>query len=117
MKSGADDAPYITALVNTGWTDPARVAALAVRRAKVGARVVQAQVVPPRPAPSPRDTGIYVGGSKYFDEATGQYRRPDQGAGVAPKQPVPPKKGTPVPITPPYRFLATRTPRPRGGQR
>lgn len=41
----AADAPYITVLVNTGWTDQARVAAVAVRRAKVGARGVQAKVV------------------------------------------------------------------------
>ena len=33
-----DDAPYIRVLVNTGWTDASRVAALAVRRAKSVAR-------------------------------------------------------------------------------
>lgn len=150
-----DDAPYITALVNTGWTDQARVAALAVRRAKAG---VRAQVMPPRPAPDPNDTGVYLGGSKYFDEASGQYRYPDPrgqqlppwtvpGYPVKPGQPmpppyrpgpvtppgwpgkpaypvrpgqplpppyqgpgpvVPPKKGTPVPIKPGYRFLTAR---------
>jgi hypothetical protein len=104
-------------LVNTGWKEQARVAALAVRRAKAGKRGVQAQVMPARPAPDPTDTGIYLGGSKYFDEATGRYRYPASQTGVLPKQPVTPKKGTPVTSTPPYRFLATRTPRPRGGQR
>ena len=94
-----DDAPYIEALVNTGWTDAARVAALAVRQAKGAVRQVQAQpavrvaggvqtqgVKSPAPQPgtvqTPVDGGIYLGGSKSFDEsARGQVSQP---APVAP---------------------------------
>jgi hypothetical protein len=116
-KSGADDAPCITMLVNTGWKEQARVAALAVRRAKAGKRGAQAQVMPARPAPDPTDTGIYLGGSKYFDEASGQYRYPDPGAVAPPKQPGQPKKGQPVSFTPPYRFLSAGARRARAGAR
>jgi len=167
-----DDAPYIMALVNTGWTDQSRVAALAVRRAKVGARGEQAQMMPPGKVAPPVDGGIYTGGSKYFDESTGQYRKPVGGAApgrtvqpaypvkpgqtaprpvqpappgwggkpaypvkrgqplpppyvpprggtppVSPKRPAPPKKGQPVPITPPYRFLSSGARRAGAGSR
>ncbi|MEI8243898.1 MAG: phage protease, partial [bacterium] len=93
------------------------------------------------------DQGIYIGGSKNFDESTGQYRNPVGGAApgrtvqptypVKPGQPlplpyVPPSRGTPqlpvkrpvprkkgqtVPATPPYRFLASRARRAGCGLR
>jgi hypothetical protein len=84
------------------------------------------------PGPEVRD-GIYLGGSPYFDERTGRYVyppekrkvpgkpgqpvRPSPPRGVVPRwppgKPVPPfpgkpKKGDPVPIAPPYRFLGRR---------
>ena len=93
------------------------------------------------------DQGIYTGGSKNFDESTGQYRKPAGGVApgrtvqpaypvkpgqplpppyvpprggktpVMPKLPVPPKKGQPVPIIPPYRFLSSRVRRAGAGSR
>jgi hypothetical protein len=129
-------------MANKGWTDEARAAALAIRQAKAAARKTmedgkrKTEGGEPRrgnlekmPGPEVKD-GIYLGGSPYFDEVTGQYVyppnkrkvpgkpgqpvRPSPPGGVVPRwppgKPVPPfpgkpKKGDPVPIKPPYRFL------------
>jgi hypothetical protein len=103
-RPGGDDAPYIAALVNTGWTDQARVAALAVRRAKAGMRGQVVRAINPDAGPPP-DNGIYLGGSKYFDEASGQYVYPQPGRGVPPgwagKPAYPVRLGRGSP--PPYR--------------
>jgi hypothetical protein len=89
-------------LVNTGWTDAARVASLAVRRAKAAVRGRpgggRVEVVPPR------DEGIYPGGSKDFDERTGRYRTPREGE--MPPHPLPkPGTGKSVKKPPVYRVV------------
>jgi hypothetical protein len=112
-------------MANTGWTDQARAAALAVRQAKAAARkrmedggrsdgravgpsgskVGTPVVINPKAGKAPEvDGGIYLGGSRYFDERTGRYVYPPE----KPKVPGKPKKGEPVPIKPPYRLLARR---------
>ncbi len=53
-------------VVANQWSDEARAASLAVRQAKAAMR---------QPLPKPIDTGIYLGGSKYFDERTGRYKK------------------------------------------
>jgi hypothetical protein len=59
-------------LANIGWTDEARVASLAVRRAKAGSRGNATN----GPVLKPADDGqMPPGGSRYFDEQTGRYLR------------------------------------------
>ena len=85
-----------TVMPNVGWSDEARRASLAVRKAKSAARAVGKRLEPPKSAdrhapgapPVPwappvapgsalDDGGMYwAGGSQYFDEATGQYIYP-----------------------------------------
>jgi len=87
LESGAR-----SVLRNVGWSDAARAASLAVRRAKVGARVAgkmfaaedrPSRMKPKRPGDRakpkvprvPMDEGgmYWPGGSPYFDERTGRY--------------------------------------------
>ena len=84
-----DDAPYIEALVNTGWTDQARVAALAVRQAKSVARGAAsaddsggtgrvAVQVPQQVLPAGGvGSGINAGGSVPFDEVQWKQLHPN----------------------------------------
>ena len=93
------------------WSDEARAAALAVRRAKSAMRKKEPEgmvrlparppqrhpgwgALPPRPpspgvpgygAPRPGAGDLYAGGTPWFDEATGQYVMP-----VPPWMPTPP---------------------------
>jgi hypothetical protein len=67
------------------WSDTARQASLAVRKAKAAARKQMkdgktvgkdgaVRAINPDAGKVPElDTGIYLGGSKYFDESTGRY--------------------------------------------
>jgi len=99
------------ALQNAGWSDEARRASLAVRKAKAAARRAGESLAPRRwptkatpPGPSsptapteptlvPIDDGgmIWPGGSPYFDEGTGQYDypapQPPMAIPVAPRTP------------------------------
>jgi hypothetical protein len=64
--------PWLEMLVNTGWTDEARVASLAVRRAKSRSRGNATN----GPVLKPADDGqVPPGGSWYFDEQMGRYLR------------------------------------------
>jgi hypothetical protein len=67
------------------WSDTARAASMAVRKAKAAARKQlkdgkatgkdgAVRAINPDAGKGPGlDTGIYLGGSKYFDESTGRY--------------------------------------------
>ena len=111
---------------NVGWTDEARAASLAVRRAKSAARAAARQMAPPAVPPpgkgvnppdhrilpmppgDPIDDGgmVWPGGTPYFDERTGRYIfpvQPPQGGFVPPGDPhilpfpYPPDVGYPEP--------------------
>ena len=118
-----DDAVLIGVLVNTGWTDQARVAALAVRQAKAGVRTqtVQTQGVAPAGVTPTRaaDPGKqYVGGTPNFDESTGQYTytqpvsQVPPGSSATPTVPRSPGKAMPPPYVPPVKPGAPVKPSP-----
>jgi len=111
---GNRQAPVIP---NIGWTDEARAASLAVRRAKSAARAAAKQLAPPPiphpgkdmqppehmilpvPPEDPIDDGgmVWPGGTPYFDEKTGRYIFP-----VEPPQGVPAVPGNPHILPYPY---------------
>jgi hypothetical protein len=78
------------------WSDTARKASLAVRKAKAAARSARsggqaggrAGGEDGKPGPINPDAGYYPGGTPYFDEATGKYVAPKPGQQI-------PKKLTP----------------------
>jgi len=118
-----EEAVLIGVLVNTGWTDQARVAALAVRQAKSGVRtqtvqtqgVASAGVTPTRPANPGKQ---YVGGTPNFDESTGQYTYTQpvsqlpSGSSATPTVPRAPGKPVPPPYVPPVKPGAPVKPSP-----
>jgi hypothetical protein len=62
-------------LANTGWTDIARAAALAVRRAKAG---VRGKVEKKKPPEGEKPPDVFAGGDPFFDEETGKYVYPPE---------------------------------------
>jgi hypothetical protein len=63
-------------MANIGWTDEARIAALAVRKAKAGLRGKVEKKKRQDEAEKPPD--VFAGGTPFFDERTGKYVYPPE---------------------------------------
>jgi hypothetical protein len=108
----SDDEAAIERLANTGWTDEARQASIAVRQAKAKSRSQGGS-----PAAGGGDAAVdgsqmfWPGGSPYFDEVTGQYVIPVW----APPGRVPLPPGVPYPMPSPLPPNPSRPPKGPGG--